>query len=89
MPPTSCKCLANGSISQPSTTKSMVKLRLTSLIVPETTAKESRIKLTLSGFALNVLPDLTWIAHLTQFFKAPPHVRFMSSILCQTFTDDL
>ena len=68
----------------------MVKLRLTSLIVPETTAKESRVKLTLSGFTYNVLPDFAWITHLAQFFKAPPNVTFIVTTLQHlTLTDML
>jgi autophagy-related protein 2 len=52
--------------------KSMVKLRFTSLVVPETTAKESRLKLTLWGFTYDAYPDLKWVADLGRFVKAPP-----------------
>jgi autophagy-related protein 2 len=52
----------------------MVKLRFTSLVVPETTAKESRLKLTLWGFTYDAYPDLKWVADLGRFVKAPPGV---------------
>ena len=52
----------------------MVKVQFTSLVVPETTAKESRVKLTLWGFTYKVYPDLKWVADLDRFVKAPPGV---------------
>ncbi|KDQ33527.1 hypothetical protein PLEOSDRAFT_22057 [Pleurotus ostreatus PC15] len=54
------------------TPKPMVKLRFISLIVPETTAKEARIHLTLCGFEHTVHPDIGWIEDLATFSKAPP-----------------
>ncbi|KAI0670368.1 hypothetical protein C8Q78DRAFT_1035864 [Trametes maxima] len=54
------------------TIKSALKLRFTSLVVPETTAKESRIRLTLCGVTYHFYPDLKWAADLARFFKAPP-----------------
>ncbi|KDQ60992.1 hypothetical protein JAAARDRAFT_31991 [Jaapia argillacea MUCL 33604] len=50
----------------------MVKLRFTSLVVPETTAKESKIKLSLHGFLFNASPQLQWAEDLATFAKAPP-----------------
>lgn len=52
--------------------------------MPETTAKESRVKLTLCGFTYNVYPDLKWTADLSRFFKAPPgvSVQFLFIYLC-------
>ncbi|OBZ75363.1 Autophagy-related protein 2 [Grifola frondosa] len=52
--------------------RSAVKLRFTSLIVPETTAKESRVKVTLSGITCNVYPNFDWAIDLGRFVKAPP-----------------
>ncbi|KAI0721077.1 hypothetical protein C8T65DRAFT_601842 [Cerioporus squamosus] len=52
--------------------RSALKLRFTSLIVPGTTAKESRIRLTVSGLTYNFHPDIGWAADLGRFFKAPP-----------------
>ncbi|KAG6917968.1 hypothetical protein DXG01_017152 [Tephrocybe rancida] len=52
--------------------KPMIKLRFTSLVLPETTSKESRVKLTLSGFTFRVFPDLGWISDLTTFAQSPP-----------------
>ncbi|KAF8077884.1 hypothetical protein FPV67DRAFT_1463315 [Lyophyllum atratum] len=52
--------------------KPMVKLRFTSLVVPGTTAKESRIKLTLTGFTFALFPDFSWTTDLADFAKAPP-----------------
>ncbi|KAF5380922.1 hypothetical protein D9615_004012 [Tricholomella constricta] len=52
--------------------KSMVKLRFTSLVVPGITAKESRVKLTLSGFTFTIFPDFSWTTDLGVFVKSPP-----------------
>ncbi|KAG6866970.1 hypothetical protein C0991_003886 [Blastosporella zonata] len=52
--------------------KSMVKLRFTSLVLPETTSKESRVRLTLSGFTFTCYPDLAWIKDLATFAQSPP-----------------
>ncbi|TFY83716.1 hypothetical protein EWM64_g299 [Hericium alpestre] len=52
----------------------IVKLRFTSLMVPESTSKESRINLTLFGFLYNFNPDLRWANDLAQFVKPPPGV---------------
>ncbi|PIL24008.1 hypothetical protein GSI_13759 [Ganoderma sinense ZZ0214-1] len=52
--------------------RSAFKLRFTSLVVPETTAKESRIRLTVDGITYNFYPDIAWAADLGRFFKAPP-----------------
>ncbi|KAI0647065.1 hypothetical protein C8Q79DRAFT_1009211 [Trametes meyenii] len=54
------------------TIRSALKLRFTSLVVPETTAKESRVRLTLCGVTYHFYPDLKWAANLGRFFKAPP-----------------
>ncbi|KAG6845341.1 hypothetical protein H0H87_010798 [Tephrocybe sp. NHM501043] len=52
--------------------KSMVKLRFTSLLLPGTVLKESRVKLTLSGFTFTAYPDLTWMTDLANFAQSPP-----------------
>ncbi|OAX41967.1 hypothetical protein K503DRAFT_832684 [Rhizopogon vinicolor AM-OR11-026] len=52
----------------------MVKARFTSLIVPETNAKETKIRLTLWGFTCHFYPDLQWISDVGRFVKAPPGV---------------
>jgi autophagy-related protein 2 len=57
-----------------SSPKSLLKLRFSSLVVPETTIKESRIKLTLCGFTYDMRPDFSWVADLETFFKSPPGV---------------
>ncbi|KAI0362114.1 hypothetical protein OH77DRAFT_20625 [Trametes cingulata] len=54
------------------TLKSALKLRFTSLVVPETTAKESRIRLAVSGITYHFYADLQWASDLGRFFKAPP-----------------
>ncbi|KAI0054145.1 hypothetical protein FA95DRAFT_1585813 [Auriscalpium vulgare] len=59
-------------ISPLSTPRPLIKLRFTSLVVPSTTAKESRVKLTLCDFTYNLIPDLQWVAALAQFAKPPP-----------------
>ncbi|EIN07297.1 hypothetical protein PUNSTDRAFT_144812 [Punctularia strigosozonata HHB-11173 SS5] len=54
------------------TTKPFLKLRFSSFTVPNTTAKESTLKVTLFGPLLNVFPDFHWAEDLGKFFKAPP-----------------
>ncbi|TBU50794.1 hypothetical protein BD309DRAFT_907025 [Dichomitus squalens] len=54
------------------TARSALKLRFTSLVVPETTAKESRVRLTVDGITYNFYPDIAWATDLSHFFKAPP-----------------
>ncbi|KAF8559774.1 hypothetical protein OG21DRAFT_1503004 [Imleria badia] len=51
-----------------------VKSRITSLVVPETTAKESRIKLSLWGFTVHPPHDGSFANDLAVFAKAPPGV---------------
>ncbi|KAH7889362.1 hypothetical protein F5I97DRAFT_1940745 [Phlebopus sp. FC_14] len=57
-----------------STPRPMIKARVTSLVVPETTAKESRIKLSCWGFTCHVPQDVAFASDLVQFAKAPPGV---------------
>jgi hypothetical protein len=54
--------------------QSPVKVRFTARTVPETTAKESVIKVTLLGLLCNVTRDSAWAKDLGVFFKAPPEV---------------
>ncbi|KAG6814394.1 hypothetical protein H0H92_010980 [Tricholoma furcatifolium] len=54
------------------TPKPMVKLRFTSSTLPGTSAKESRVKLALTGFTFNILPNFTWVEDLASFAKSPP-----------------
>ncbi|OCH92227.1 hypothetical protein OBBRIDRAFT_869049 [Obba rivulosa] len=51
-----------------------LKVRFVSLTVPETVAKESRVKLTICGLTCNVLPEFDWVQDLATFAKAPPGV---------------
>ncbi|KAF9227681.1 hypothetical protein BS17DRAFT_774146 [Gyrodon lividus] len=64
----------NAHRSLSSAPRPMVKARIISLAVPETTAKESRIKLSLWGFTIYVPPDLRFVNDLAVFAKAPPGV---------------
>ncbi|TCD64536.1 autophagy- protein 2 [Steccherinum ochraceum] len=50
----------------------LLKLRFTSLIVPGTIAKETKVKVTLCGLTYNFHPGIAWITDLTNFVKAPP-----------------
>ncbi|TDL27313.1 hypothetical protein BD410DRAFT_762110 [Rickenella mellea] len=52
----------------------LLKAVFHSTVVPETTAKESRIKMSLDGFVYSVSPDLQWINSFLLFAKAPPGV---------------
>ncbi|KAJ7109447.1 hypothetical protein C8R44DRAFT_937041 [Mycena epipterygia] len=55
-----------------SASKPIVKLTFTSLVVPETTAKESRVKVALWGFTCSLSPDIQWAIDLGLFIKPPP-----------------
>ncbi|KAG6837307.1 hypothetical protein H0H93_011909 [Arthromyces matolae] len=52
--------------------KPMIKLRFRSLVLPQTTAKESHINLTASGFTFNLFPDFAWTKDLGFFAQSPP-----------------
>lgn len=65
---------------QDASPKPLVKLRFVSLIVPETIAKESRVKVTLTGFTYNLYRDLLWASDLGLFIKAPPGVSSFQSL---------
>lgn len=54
--------------------QALLKLRFTSFVVSNTTAKESRVKLTLYGLTYNLCPRLQWVSDLAEFAKAPPGV---------------
>nr|GAT53224.1 predicted protein [Mycena chlorophos] len=58
-----------GLISSP---RPILKLVFTSFVVPETTAKESKLRMTLWGFTFNFSPYIQWIADLQSFVKPPP-----------------
>ncbi|KAI0273740.1 hypothetical protein BC834DRAFT_816242 [Gloeopeniophorella convolvens] len=57
-----------------SSAKPLAKLRFSSVVLPETASKESRIKLTLCGFTFNFFPDLNWVDSLIAFARPPPGV---------------
>ncbi|EEB86835.1 hypothetical protein MPER_16061, partial [Moniliophthora perniciosa FA553] len=52
--------------------KPIVKLRFTSLTIPESSTKESRMRVSLWGFTFNFSPDITWVHDLIHFASAPP-----------------
>lgn len=54
--------------------KPMIKIRVTSLVAPETSAKESKIKLLLCAVACHVPPNPCFTADLAALAKAPPGV---------------
>jgi autophagy-related protein 2 len=60
--------------TQSSVPRPMVKARFISFIIPETSAKETKIRLNLWGFTYHVHPDLQWISDVGQFVKTPPGV---------------
>ncbi|TFK76391.1 hypothetical protein BDN72DRAFT_785226 [Pluteus cervinus] len=62
----------NGPHSESSSAQPLVKLRFTSAAIPGTTAKESRIRLSLWGFTCNVPAHLGWVKDLEEFAKNPP-----------------
>ncbi|KAJ7581343.1 hypothetical protein C8J56DRAFT_959789 [Mycena floridula] len=55
-----------------SSPKTPLKLRFTSLVIPTTTVKESRVRLSLWGFTYNLTSEVDWISDLASFAKAPP-----------------
>ncbi|KIK57741.1 hypothetical protein GYMLUDRAFT_75350 [Collybiopsis luxurians FD-317 M1] len=54
------------------TPQPLLKLRFASIVVPETTGKESRITLALWGFTYHFFPDISWISDLGAFASSPP-----------------
>jgi hypothetical protein len=63
----------------------MIRLRFASVSLSDTTAKESRVKLSLHGFTFSMASDLVWINDLGMFAKAPEGVNTTSySILCHS-----
>ncbi|ESK94572.1 hypothetical protein Moror_7968, partial [Moniliophthora roreri MCA 2997] len=52
--------------------KPIVKFRFTSLTIPESSSKESRMRVSLWGFTFNFSPDINWIQDLIHFASAPP-----------------
>lgn len=54
------------------TSQCLLRLQFTSLVIPETTAKESRIKISLWGFTFRFYPDIGWTSDIAEFIKAPP-----------------
>ncbi|KAH9966770.1 hypothetical protein BC827DRAFT_1374003 [Russula dissimulans] len=54
--------------------KPVIKLLFTSIAFPEINSKESRVKLSLHGFTLNLFPDVKRIDALVAFAKPPPGV---------------
>lgn len=54
------------------TPQCLLRLQFTSLVIPETTAKESRIKISLWGFTYKLYPDVGWTTDIAEFIKAPP-----------------
>ncbi|KAF8590435.1 hypothetical protein K439DRAFT_1657242 [Ramaria rubella] len=51
--------------------RSLLKLRYVSVIDNDTTAKESRLRLTISDFTYFLTPEIAWITDLALFAKAP------------------
>lgn len=47
-------------------------MRFRSVVLPGTTAKESRINLSLHGLRIGLLSELEWIKDLSEFVKNPP-----------------
>ncbi|VDB83052.1 unnamed protein product [Peniophora sp. CBMAI 1063] len=56
------------------TTRQFLHLRFKSSVVAGSSAKESQIAVTLSGFTYNFVPDLGWINALAKFVKPPAGV---------------
>ncbi|KAK0459804.1 uncharacterized protein EV420DRAFT_1629183 [Desarmillaria tabescens] len=54
------------------TPQCLLRLQFTSLVIPETTAKESRIKISLWGFTFKLYPNIGWTTDIAEFVKAPP-----------------
>ncbi|KAG7092576.1 hypothetical protein E1B28_008923 [Marasmius oreades] len=52
--------------------KPVLKLRFTSLLIPGTIFKESKIRLSLWGFIYNFSHDTSWMTDLAIFASAPP-----------------
>ncbi|KAF7294875.1 GP-PDE domain-containing protein [Mycena indigotica] len=55
-----------------SSPRPLLKFTFSSLILPGTTAKESKIRATLWGFTFNLSPNIQWISDLGHLVKPPP-----------------
>lgn len=67
---------------QVASSRSLVKLRYVAVVDNDTAAKESRIKLTISGFTYFFTPDIAWIADAGLFAKAPDGVGQLFCCFC-------
>lgn len=61
------------------TPKPLIKLRFISAMSAGTTAKETKVKLTMCDFTCNIFPDMDWVKDLESFVKSPPGV---SCVVC-------
>ncbi|KIM19805.1 hypothetical protein M408DRAFT_30911 [Serendipita vermifera MAFF 305830] len=52
----------------------VLSVRVDSVSLPDTKAKQSKVQLTLSKFIYTVYPEFSWVADLATFAKAPPGV---------------
>ncbi|KAF5377015.1 hypothetical protein D9757_007710 [Collybiopsis confluens] len=50
----------------------LLQLRFTSTVIPETSSKESKLRLVLGNFTYNFYPDISWISDLACFASSPP-----------------
>lgn len=55
----------------------MLKAKIMSAAVAQTTARESSVSVTLSRFTYTLTSDLSWMADISRFVKAPPGVRLL------------
>jgi len=60
--------------AQLASSNSLIKLRYVGAVDPETFAKETRVRLSLSGFTYFLSPDISWMIDLGSFFSAPEGV---------------
>lgn len=67
----------------------MIKVRVASLVVPETTAKESKIRVSFWGITCHVPPSLDFATDLALFAKAPPGVSYVTVIREDSFSFEL
>lgn len=57
-----------------SSRKPVIKLRVSSSILPVSNSKETKVNVTLSGFAFSFFLDTQWISDLMELVKNPPQV---------------
>ncbi len=67
-------------VGQSRAQRAALSLRFHAINIPQTSAKESKIRLAVYGLTINVSPNLDLLKDVAAFVKAPPGVRVCATI---------